>query len=99
MKKSSAVTLVLLTSAIALESCGSKRCVDSNNFVVDNRPCENSPGHGGGFGYHTYVGGYGGVGTRASGGSFVSSSGTVSGVFGGAGEAAGAGGHGGGGGG
>jgi hypothetical protein len=102
MKKSSAVTLVLLTSsAISLETCGndSRRCVDSNNFVVDNQPCENSPRYRGGVGYQTYYGGNGGVGARAAGGSFATSSGTVSGVFGGAGEAAGGGAHGGAGGG
>jgi len=70
MKKSAKVSLIFLSSiAVAvMNSCGgdddgdwveAKRCVDSNNVVVEDRLCNEttgrSGGHGGGY-YHYYGG-------------------------------------------
>ncbi|MDE3198384.1 MAG: hypothetical protein KGN84_18690 [Acidobacteriota bacterium] len=99
MKRSARVDLFLLLSAAsALTDCNrSRRCVDANNLVVDDRYCSGAPSSA--YVYHWYYGGSGGgVGARATGGSFTpSESGTAHGVFGSAGEAhAGGGAHGGG---
>ena len=91
MKRSRAVPLVLLASAIAaLEGCGKEECVDENNVVVDDRYCQGTlpPGP---HGYRLYNGGaFGYVPV----GSSVSASSTTRGVFGGAGDGAGHGGDG-----
>ena len=81
MKRSSAVHLVLLASAVvALEGCGNRQCVDEHNIVVDDRNCQTSSTTG----YHYYSGGSGSaaVGTSAD------APGTTRGVFGSAGESA-----------
>jgi hypothetical protein len=91
VKRSRAVNLILLTSAVAaLEGCTRQQCVDENRVVVDDRICQNPSAYaGGGHGYRWYTTSYfnsAAVGSRAT------DAGTVHGVFGGAGEAAGHGG-------
>jgi hypothetical protein len=91
VKRSRAVDLILLTSAVAaLEGCNRQQCVDENRMVVDDRICQNPSAYPGPHGYRWYSTSYfnsAPIGSRAT------SFGTVRGVFGGAGEAAGHGGE------
>jgi len=93
MKKSSHVELsvVVTVATAALAGCDShetRRCVDSNQRVVDDRNCDTAsqtpvPGTSYGGGHRWYYGGYsGGYGSRAEGGSFSSSTTTSRGIFG-----------------
>jgi hypothetical protein len=85
VKRSRAVHLVLLASAVAaLEGCSHQECVDRTNVVVDDRYCQGQA-PAGSYGYRWYNGGAGGY---VPVGSSVSASGTSRGVFGGAGDAA-----------
>ena len=76
MRKSALVTLGVLMSALILCSCEDRCCVDANGNVVDDQKCKEeektraSGGHGGGHFWY-YRGAHGGVGTRATGGSFT----------------------------
>jgi hypothetical protein len=92
VKRSRAVNLVLLTSAVAaLEGCTRQQCVDENKMVVDDRICQHPSAYPGAHGYRWYTTDYfnsAPVGRRAP------TVGTVSGVFGSAGDAAGHGGSG-----
>jgi len=103
MKRSSAVSVVLVTTAAAaMTACKEKPtryCVGVNNQVVDDRECQDDRRPYGGA-HHWYYGGARGAlapGTRLSGGSTAepaggfstpSESGTARGVFGAAGESA-----------
>ena len=87
MKRSHAVNLILLTSAVAaLEGCTRQQCVDENRMVVDDRICQNPSAYPGFHGYRWYTTSYF---NSAPVGSTATPAGTVRGVFGGAGEAAG----------
>jgi hypothetical protein len=92
VKRSRAVNLILLTSAVAaLEGCSRQQCVDENRIVVDDRICQHPSAYSGVHGYRWYSSSYfnsAPIGSRAT------PAGTVRGVFGSAGEAHG-GGHGG----
>jgi hypothetical protein len=77
VKKSALITFGVIMSALILGSCENRCCVDAQGNVVDDEKCKEEDkargtgGHGGGT--HWYYGGtHGGVGTRASGGSFTS---------------------------
>ena len=76
MKKSALITFGLIMSTLILCSCEDRCCVDAQGNVVEDEKCKKEEktraagGHGGGF--HWYYGGtHGGVGSRASGGSFT----------------------------
>ncbi len=84
MKKSALITFGVIMSALILCSCENRCCVDAQGKVVDEKKCKEeeekargtgSSGHGGGYvgrTYFWYYGGtHGGMGTRASGGSFT----------------------------
>ena len=85
MKRSRTVQLVLLVTAVSLESCSHQQCVDEKGIVVDDRFCQTSniPGP---HGYRLYNGGWFSGSTPL--GANVNESGTVRGVFGGAGDSA-----------
>ena len=77
MKKSALVTFGVIMSALILCACEDRCCVDAQGNVVDEKKCKEdqqartSGGHGGGH-YWYYGGTHGGVGTRATSGSFIS---------------------------
>jgi hypothetical protein len=93
VKRSRAVKLILLTSAVAgLEGCTRQQCVDERKIVVDDKICQNPYAYPELHGYRWYTTSYfnsAPIGSRAT-----APDGTVSGVFGGAGDAAGHGGSG-----
>ena len=76
MKKSALITFGVIMSALILCSCEDRCCVDAQGNVVHDKKCKEEDkaratgGHGGGFHWY-YSGTHGGVGTRASGGSFT----------------------------
>jgi hypothetical protein len=92
VKRSRAVNLVLLTSALAaLEGCNRQQCVDENRVVVDDSHCRDPYAYPATHGYRWYSTSYF---NHLAIGSTAPASGTVRGVFGSAGDAAGHGGSG-----
>jgi hypothetical protein len=76
VKKSALVTFGVIMSALILCACSEdRRCVDANGNVVEDEKCKEADKRhitGGHRGFYWYYGGtHGGVGTRASGGSFT----------------------------
>jgi hypothetical protein len=78
VKKSVLVTFGVIMSTLILCSCGEeRRCVDADGNVVEDEKCKeadktrSSGGHGGSRFFWYYGGTHGGVGTRASGGSYT----------------------------
>ncbi len=77
MKKNALVTFGVIMSALVLCACEDRCCVDVKGNVVDDKYCQEedkqraASGHGGGGHFWYYGGVHGGVGSRASGGSYV----------------------------